>query len=257
MSKKMRIQLLSPELVTESDRLVDQTIEFYNGPKEEHKGPIKIEVILEGQSDVDKVIDYLKKLAGQLPIEQKTTQGRKPAAQKPEMDSNSREILLTEAVKASKNQDDFIKYLRERDFVFITSEHLATLLPESYKIPKRKLEKFEWLIRCTKLAKDPRADKFDMALFIGIKILSERDEVMIPYMNGEKIEKITLEVPENAMGFKKTNLIKYPHYMTYEEREKWGVEHRALLNNPDKAKTKFYLRWEKDVKLSDEQKPKK
>lgn len=255
MSNKMRIQLLTPEGIVISDRLVDQNTEFYQGPKEKHESGFRIELVLDNQSDVDKAIEYLQKLSGKLPIEIKGVQGRKPTNNKVQLNDNSREILFRESYDQAKDQDDFIKILRDKDFVFVTSEHLKTIIPESYSISSRKLESYEWLIRCIKLAKDPRADKFDPTILIGIKILSERSDKMVLYMNGEIWkEKLSLKVPENAIGFKKTNLIKYPHYMTYEEREKWGIEHRALLNNPEKKKSKFYLRWEKDIKLSDEQK---
>ena len=54
------------------------------------------------------------------------------------------------------------------------------------------------------------------------------------------------------MTFKQTNLIKYPHYMVYEDREKWGIEHRMLLQNPERKPSKFYVRWAKDVQVGDE-----
>lgn len=253
----MRIQLVKDGLNV-SDRLVDQKAEFYAGPKEVHDGPMIIEFVFEDSSDTEGAIQYLKKLTGLVPMEAKPGPKKTATSVRDDFQGTSREVLLDEAVKASKyNQDSFITYLRERDFVFMTSDQLKTLLPESYSIKKIHFEGYEWLLRRTKIAKDPRSDKFDISLLLGIKILSERSDRILLYMNGENQKSIRLEVPEKAFNFKQTNLIKFPHYMIYEEREKWGIEHRQLMANPEKKPSKFYQRWVKDVKLGDELKIKK
>lgn len=255
MVKKLRIQLFNENGLPISDRLVDQKTEFYQGPKEKHEGPIRVEFTLENKMDVNDCIDYLQKMVGVLPIEQKTTQGRgRPSLQKDFVPDNSREILLQDALK-SKDQDAFINLLRnEHDFVFVDSDRLKMLIPDAYSIKKRHLDKYQWLVRLTKQAKDPRNDKFDLALLIGLTILpeSERDEKFVVYMNGEFSSNHKLDLPKNAMTFKQTNLIKYPHYMIYEEREKWGIEHRLLLQTPEKKPSKFYMRWAKDIQVGDE-----
>lgn len=259
MVKKTRIQLFSPEGVPVNDRLVDQTTEFYNGPKEKHDGPIKIEFTLETSDDVTKCIEYLSKLTGKLPIAAKESKGRgRPSGTSKVLDfvpDNSREVMLQEALSSSKNQDIFIKKLREEhDFVFVDSDRLKGLIPETYSIKERHLEKYQWLIRLSRKAKDPRNDKFDLALIIGIIILpdSNRDEKMVIYEHGAYTRTEKLEVPKNGMTFKQTNLIKYPHYMIQEEREKWGIEHRLLFNDPKKKPSKFYMRWAKDIQVGDE-----
>lgn len=255
MVKKLRIQLYKDGLPI-SDRLVDQTTEFYNGPKEKHDGPIRVEFTFENSDDVNKGIEYLQKLSGKLPIEIKETKGRgRPTTTKEFISDNSREVMLKEAYEGSKDQDEFINTLRKNhDFVFVDSDRLKMLIPETYKIKPAHLEKYQWLIRCTKEAKDPRNDKFDLALIIGIIILPDADRTnkMVIYTNGEFETSLKLEVPKNAMTFKQTNLIKYPHYMIYEEREKWGVEHRLLLQNPGRKPSKFYERWAKDVVVGNE-----
>lgn len=251
MANKMRIQLIKDGIPV-SDRLVDQKLEFYNGPKEKHDGPIRIEFVFESSADTEGAIDYIKKLTGLVPIEQKAGKPGRPSESAVEFTSESRQILLQEAIKAGDDQDKFITFLRTRDFVFITGEHLSKLVPEGYKIKERHLKDYEWLLRRTKMAKDPRADKFDVSFLLGIKILSDRSNKVLIYMNGEFTENLKLEVPKKAFNFKQTNLIKFPHYMTYEEREKWGIEHRQLMSNPSKKPSKFYQRWEKDVNLGDE-----
>lgn len=260
--KKIRVQLFTKEGTPIVDRLVDQNTEFYQGPKESHDGPIRIEFTLEDRADVDKCIDYLSKLTGKLPIETKVTTGRgRPRTVTTDfVPDNSREVMLEEALASSKDQDIFIKKMRnEHDFVFLDKDFLTSIIPEAYKIKDRHLDKYQWLVRLTRKAKDPRNDKYDLALLIGITILPDnsRNDKMAIYFNGtlDRIEK--LPIPEKPITFKQTNLIKYPHYMIQEEREKWGFEHRVLLNDPTKKPTKFYLRWAKDVVVGDELKLKK
>lgn len=258
MVKKLRIQLFTDTGLPVSDRLVDQTTEFYQGPKEVHEGPIRVEFTLENVDDVGKSIEYLKKLSGTLPIEQKESKGRgRPAGTVKSLESeNDRKIMLTQTSEEAKDQDDFINNLRKNfDFVFIDSDRLKTIIPETYNVKEKHLETYQWLVKLSKQAKDPKNDKFDIALLIGIAILPEtvRQDKMVTYLNGTFDGIIRLEVPKkNAMTFKATNLIKYPHYMIYEEREKWGFEHRLLLENPDRKASKFYLRWVKDVQVGDE-----
>jgi len=134
------------------------------------------------------------------------------------------------------------------------SDRLKQLIPEAYSIKDIHLAKYQWMVRVAKRAKDPRNDKFDLPLLIGISIMEKesRTDKMVIYLNGTFSKSEKLEVPKNAMTFRQTNLIKYPHYMTYEEREKWGIEHRLLLSNPTKSPSKFYLRWSRDVKVGDE-----
>ncbi len=257
MVKKLRIQKLDENGVTIEDRLVDQTNEFYIGPKDKHLGPLKIELCLFNPEDVESSIAYLLKLKGDLPIETKTVETRGRKRTESTVYSNvSREQALKESLEAAKDQDDFITKLRELGFVFVESDRLQTLLPENYKIKQRHLEHYQWMIKVIKTAKDPRNDKFDPSLLVGIHIMykDNRSDKMVVYLNGEMDSTIKKELPseKKMFDFLKTNLIKYPHYMTYEERDKWGIEHRLLLNNPEKQPSKFYQRWEKDVTVGEE-----
>lgn len=257
MVKKLRIQKLDENGITIEDRLVDQTNEFYIGPKDKHLGPLKIELCLFNPEDVEASIAYLLKLKGDLPIETKTTETRGRKKAESTVYSNvSREQALKESLEQSKDQDEFITKLRELGFVFVESDRLTTLLPESYEIKARHLENYQWMIKVIKTAKDPRNDKFDPSLIVGIHIMykDKRSDKMVIYMNGELEKTIKKELPseKKRFDFLNTNLIKYPHYMTYEEREKWGVEHRLLLNNPERQPSKFYQRWEKDVTVGEE-----
>ena len=251
--KKMRIQLLNEDLVIQSDRLVDQQIEFYQGPKETHEGPIKLEVILESQKDIENIKLYLDKLSGNLPLDSKPNRSATPSKISKVKDKVEDFLKLIKETDHG-NQDKFIKTLRDSGFVFVTYEHLKKIIPD-LKLKDKKHAEYEYMINCTRLAKDPRNDKFDPRLLFGIKILEKRSARILVYMYNKFNGKMRLEVPkEQAIGFKETNLIKYPQFMVEEEREKWGIEHRLLMNNPDKKPSKFYNRWKGYVTLSDEQK---
>ena len=259
--KNVRIQLFSPEGVIQSDRMVTQLPEFYAGPKEKHTGPIRIEFTFETGDDVLGAMDYLKRLVGALPLKVKgeTKQGRKPK----EMDNDSHfdedkkaiMVELIEKYQKEGNQDDFIKELREMGFIFMTTDFLKHVIPESYQIKETHLEKgIDWLIKRTKVAKDPKNDKFDPQIIIGLSMSEGRHERMYLYFYGEfeKSVKIPLPTKKKPITVGKTNIIKFPHYMNEEERFKWGAEHRVLFNTPDKRPSKFYMRWVKDVKVGDE-----
>lgn len=255
LKKNIRIQLFNEEGLL-SDRMVTQTTEFYAGPKEVHKGEMRIEFTITEQSDAKAASDYLLKLIGDLPIKTvKGTQGRKPGnVNNDDTFTPAKEDFIKITAEENKgNQDNFIKALRAVGFAFVTSDYLKFMVPEEYKIKKLYLEDYQWLVRRTKVAKDPKNDKYDPQILIGIKIMSERSDRMILYTYGELQSSLRIPVPEKkAMKMSKTNLIKFPHYMTEDERLKWGAEHRLLFNNLEKKPSKFYNRWVRDVKVGDE-----
>jgi len=253
LKKSMHIQLFDKTGMI-SERLVQQAPEFYVGPKEKHKGPFRIMFTFETADEINDAIEYLRKLALDAPIKVTGVRGRTPNEKTIDKLDNSLEILLEDAKKAAKgDQDKFINYLRDLDFVFLNSPSLKIQIPKTYEIKKKHLDKYQWLIRRSKVAKDPRNDKYDPQLLIGISIFGDREKKMVVYLYSELIKSLFIEVPhKEAIDFTKTNLIKYPPYMHEDERFKWGIEHRVLFNNPEKKPSKFYLRWVKDVKVGDE-----
>ncbi len=254
--KSVSIQLFDDEGRIISERLVKQDPEFTVGPKEAHKGPLRISFTLLESTDVEKSIVYLQKLMGNLPLSSPAKpRGRAAGSTSPvtQEDINRYQILLDDVVSAfSDNQDKFINYLRELGYIFVTGEFLKLILPETYEIKERYLGEYEFLVKRIKEAKDPRNDKFDPVLIFGIKIISERHPRVLTIMSGE-VSKIKVELPtDKPMTVKSTNLLKYPTYMTEEERYKFGIEHRTLFRDEAKKPTKFYMRWYRDVKVGDE-----
>lgn len=254
LKKNVRIQLFTEEGLI-SDRMVTQTTEFYTGPKEVHKGEMRIEFTITESKDAELAGNYLLKLAGFLPIktDKKPVGRQKSTTTNDDLFTADKKEFIEDLLNKFDNQDLLIKHLREIGFVFVNSEYLRFIIPEKYKVKERHLKEYQWLIKRTKLATDPKNDKYDPQIMLGIKIMSKRCDRVILYLYGEQGGKYKVKVPEkNPIKFSKTNLIKFPHYMLDDERFKWGIEHRALLSNKDKKPSKFYMRWQPDITVGKE-----
>lgn len=257
MKKRMRLQLLSPEGIPQTDRLVDQATEFYQGPKETHEGIIKVEVTLGDTKDIDDFIQYLNQLRGNLPLKVAGTRGRKPGSttQPTTTDTGfeSREALMKDLLD-SADQDQFIDKAREAGFVFVTSEHLL-MIADKMKVKSLPDHvsggKFEYMVRLIRRAKDPLNDKYDLSMIFAIKMISGRSPRMRTWLLGEE-GKARLDIPEKAYTFRKTGLIKFPTYMKEDERLKWSREIRLLIDKPEMKPSKFFNRWAKDVQVPDD-----
>jgi len=248
--KNTRIQLFKEgEMV--SDRLVAQEGEFYLGPKIKHDGLIRIEFTIEDRTDAEGVIKYLKQLSMDLPLKSKSAPRAKASMNTKENDINELEQLVA-SLSELKDQDKFIKSMRKEGFVFMVTEYLKGMLPKAYEIKGKHLEQYDWLIKKIKVAKDPKNDKYDPRVLVGIQILHKRHKRMVVYVNGEFKETLRMTLPKKAMTFRKTNLIKYPKYMLHDERVKWGLEHRTLLLKTEQKPSRFYIRWMRDIEVGNE-----
>ena len=240
MEKKVRIQLFTAEGVLYSDRLVEQDPEMAKGPKEVGSPMMKVEFSFLENGDIEKAIKYIQQLAGVIPVEASTKKIKK--SEVPDIDN--REQFLTTILETPKgNQDDLIKFLRENDFVFVMTDHLESMgLPIKLKTLHK--EKYQWMIRLVKRAKNPKSDKYDPMLVFGISLMGERDEKLVVYLNGEYKTKFVSQIPDKPREtFKKSGMIKFPQYMTLEERERFRIELRPLLDDPTKEFSKFFKRW--------------
>ena len=73
---KFRISLLETNGAIISDRLVDAYTELNAGPKAVHMGPVRVEITLTSQQDIDAFKNYLDQLRGNLPLRETTGRGR-------------------------------------------------------------------------------------------------------------------------------------------------------------------------------------
>lgn len=241
MEKKLRIQLFAPDGAMVSDRLVSQETEFYKGPEEKHNGPIRIEFTLTQQDDIDAAKLYLDKVVGMLPIEAKIKKSKKVSEA---VSPDKREEFLDLLLSVTGDQDKFISNLREHDFVFLTTEHLASLEKVTLNVKDAHAEKFQWMIRLLKRANNPMNDRYDPSLVFGISLMDERNEKVVIYKDQEFFKSIKVPVPEKPREtFKKSGMVKFPHYMTQDERDKFRIETRLLQNDKKRQYSKFFKRW--------------
>ena len=92
---KLRITTLSENGTPLSDRLVDAYTEMNSGPKVQHNGPIRVEVTLTNQSEINNFKDYLDRLSGNLPIKAPSAgRGRPANSTTQEIESPREDILL-------------------------------------------------------------------------------------------------------------------------------------------------------------------
>ena len=253
MKSKTRIQLFDKEGKPLSDRLVDQYTEFNTGPKEATDGQIRIEFNLQNQEEVSGAITYLEQLIGKIPIKEVSKRGRKPlGTERPDVMADERVKILGELESKSKDQELMIEFLRnDCNFVLLTEEHMQEM---GIDINLKKMHKgkgYMFYMRLLKLAKDPKNDKFDPMLAVGVKILEPSDKILI-YQEKEFFKKIKIPVPTKKFIFKKQAILKFPKFMSEEERLKFRKENRELLANPEKLKSKFYKRWEPDCQIPKE-----
>lgn len=243
MEKKIRIQLFSPEGSLVSDRLVSQDTEFYSGPKLTHDGPIRIEATLMVSQDIEAFKEYLDKLTGILPLEEKKTKKLSEMVIATDIDNHADFLAKVENLVGEKDidQDQLIGFLRENGFSFTTTEYLKLSKYNHLNILSKHKD-FQWMVRMS-LAKNPKSDKYDTMLAFGINLL-ERTNIVLVYLHNDFSRKMIVRLPDKPREtFKKTGLIKFPHYMTPEERDKFRIELRALSLKPDRLPSKFFNRW--------------
>lgn len=259
---KLRIITLEENGSYIQDRLVDAYTEMITGPKVQHKGPIRIEVTLTNQLEVNNFKNYLDKLVGNLPIKEPSAgRGRPSLGSKPLTESPREDILadVERLITEGKNQQEIIKYLRDLGFVFILTEDFLYHFPgfefDSKDIGeatdnKQYPNSYSWMVRCIKRAKDPKTDKFDPMIIFGFSILGGPSKKIIPYLYKERKKPLRTTLGKKTISFSQAEFTKFPKYQLEEERLKFSTEMRQLMSNPEKKPSKFFLRWAPDILLS-------
>lgn len=255
-SSKLRLKLYDPEsLHLMQDRLVEQSTEFNLGPKEKHLGPFTIELNLQTKEEVELAVNYLKKLALDLPLEVKAIKKSSSSKNLENMLSEKEPLLDLKKTVIAKatSQEELIELLRTYDFKFTNAQYLEdfnTNKPGTIELNEKHKE-YQFMARLYKEAKDPINDKWDMRLVFGIKIMGERVAVVKVYMWGKFEESIKLAWKNKvAINFKKKEkFLGFPEFMDYPMRRKFRLEYKKIQENPDQEKTPFYKKWEPYVKV--------
>ena len=237
--KKMRIQLFDNEFNQLDDRLVFQDTEMYKGPKEPHKGPMKVEFCLFQKDDVDGCIAYVKKIMGDLPIEVKIRKSKASVES-----ADDRETLLGDAV-AMENQDGLIKFLRSKGFIFLTAVDVEDY--ELFEVPTQ-FKDYQFMLQLVKEAKDPANNKYDLALIFAIKILDSKVDSygFKLYNEAWALNDLPWKAKDKKFPLSKANLTKFPTFMYEDERLAFSKElakiRRAIQAGENPTPTKNFKR---------------
>lgn len=264
---KMRITTLNDDGSYLQDRLVDAYTELNAGPKLKHKGPVRLEITLQTQQDIDAFKTYIDQLCGDLPIKENIGRGRPSNSVSTPLESPREDILfkVESMVKEGSDENSIIKYLRELGFVFILTEDFLyhfndfPFNPKDVGEPNQNGQypkSYSWMVRCIKRAKDPKADKFDPMIIFGFPILGYSPKEtptpkIVPYLYKERKHPFRVKAGKKIITFSTVEFSKMPAWMLPEERMKFSAEQRQLLANPEKQPSKFFLRWSHDVLLPD------
>lgn len=249
--KKIRVQLFDEESRLISDKLYKQGSELISGPKFTHNGPMRIEVTMDNQGDVERAITYIKKLSGMLPLEAKK---EKKKVGKIESDSDDYVESMMDMITECKDQDELISNLRNQGFVFVTRDLLHNMErfeKVNWEEEDWRTDKYQYMVRLIKESKNPMLDKFDPTLIVGIKIYKKRSDEVKFYKFGELTNNLDIPVPGKAKeSFTTQKLHIFPEFMSEKEKERFRREYRDMERDPDKEPTPFYLRWYKWVQTS-------
>lgn len=245
MEKRLRIQLFDEEGRLTDDRTVSQNPELSKGPSNTHKGLFRIEFTFSEKSDIEKAKNYLDQMVGSLPL------GVKKIRKKSKLDyddPSTREEQLEAVINTATDQDVLIDVLRASGFKFMMSDFLESLDFPNLNIKPIHLRKYQWMLYLRKPSRNPKSDKYDPLLVFGIQLVPEHNEKIVVYLHGEFYKSYRIKIPDKPKEvFKKTSMMKFPEYMTPEERDKFRYELRQYQNNPEKKLTKFWNRWKQWV----------
>lgn len=249
--KKIRVQLFDEESRLISDKLYKQGSELISGPKFTHNGPMRIEITMDNQEDIERAITYIKKLSGMLPLEAKK---EKKKVGKIESDSDDYIESMMDMITECKDQDELISNLRNQGFVFVTRDLLHNMErfeKVNWEEEDWRTDKYQYMVRLIKESKNPMLDKFDPTLIVGIKIYKKRSDEVKFYKFGELTNNLDIPVPGKAKeSFTTQKLHIFPEFMSEKEKERFRREYRDMERDPEKEPTPFYLRWYKWVQTS-------
>ncbi|MDY0200605.1 MAG: hypothetical protein RBR40_06420 [Tenuifilaceae bacterium] len=238
--KKIRIQLFDEEMNQLSDRLLGQDLELRMGPKNTHKGPLKVEACLFTVDDLVLFRDYLDRISGELPLTQAKKRGRKKTKM---VETEGFGEVLAKELSNITTGSDFYKFLEDNDFVFSNYQLLVDLglpvkLPEEFQDP----EDYRILIRRIKKAKNPLNSKYDPTLILALE--RTNSTVVLGFNMSEEVLRLELDsLKVSKIKVSRSNLTKFPGFMTLEERNRFRIDRDNLIKNPDAKPTRFYSRW--------------
>lgn len=242
---KMRIQLLDDNLGVISDRLVDQYTEFVTGPKEYHPGPIKIELVLTDVKSIEEAKQYLEKVSGLIPVDTPKIKfseaGRKSHKDKPEIKKINNSDRILAAIEAFEFQEGVLSFFKREQIVMVPMEMTGIEMRDKDK-------NFDfWVLRTEIDPTQPKNDKFDFDLVIGLKYKGEKSNKLVIYRDGKF--NTFLKKPWKAdfnINFKKRKkMTKFPDDLSIEDRKHWRNIHDKIQEDRSitTVQHNFYHTW--------------
>lgn len=234
--KKMRIQTFDGEFNHLEDRLVIQETELRNGPKDVHKGPLKVEVCLFEVQDIEDFKVYLDKIRGVVPLD-------KPRVKRPPKVKSDKAFneLFPERVKNVEDAKEFNTLLKDSGFIF-TSFQLMADMDMPIAIPEGLSENdYRLCVRLIKKAKNPLNNKYDASVFVLVPF--EGNQVKVVVLGEIALEKEVEGLDVKRIKIAKSLMTTFPAYMTLEDRRKFTIEKSALEADTNKPPSNFYKRW--------------
>jgi hypothetical protein len=134
-------------------------------------------------------------------------------------------------LKSVENIEKLIEYLYNLDFIFIhinTLTHLSK--EEKYPFnPNFLSHNYQYLVRRKNKPKNPLEQKYDFLLMIGVDLLRKRHGITFIWkgklwrMHSHYWDKVEFNMKQ------KKKLMRFPFYMTIEQRKRWRYLHNKIL----------------------------
>lgn len=250
-SKKIRIQVYGEDGNQLHDKLTEQDTTLSAGPMPEFKeGLLKMEICLFDQSDIDKVITYLKMVKGDIPLGRILKHKKVPKLKITDENAEDFRAKIVEIASKADSQEELTKYLRNQGFKFMTKDDAMDAgIFDNIKIgPKMmgKITNHQLMVRVSKDSKNPLHVKYDPLLIFFIKIISDTREdktKVYTFLNNHIENSFSVKVTGTDSILNSANIVKFPDFMIADERNKFRLELTKLKKNPDNPPSKFFRRW--------------
>lgn len=148
-------------------------------------------------------------------------------------------LKIIAGVERQQTIEKVIEWLRSYDFRFVEYNSLSSMGQIECYRPKH--SKYSWMIR------KGYSGKWDGTILFGIKMWGKKNSKVLVYSNHPDdlgyLKTIKKNWSDKAdINFRKIVVkLKFPDYLTYEERRKWRTEYHKQKNNPNRIPTEWYL----------------
>lgn len=139
------------------------------------------------------------------------------------------------SLNRQKTIEKAIDYLRSLNFFFYEVSTVGIDFKPGHI-------KYSWMVRRV-------GKKKDLSMVVGIKMWGKKTEKIIVLVDGDHVATVRIPWADKAdINFRKITIrLKFPDYLTYEERRTWRTEYHKQLNNPNRIPSEGYKKIYPDV----------